>query len=196
MATKQDAVVYLVTNTVNGKRYIGATHRGLRRRRYEHEWEAVHGPGNCRVFHKALRKYGPGLFDWTVLATFSTLAEAHTEEIRLIAKFIPEYNLTSGGQGTAGRVVSPEARAKHRAFMLGRRHSPESYARGAAKLRGSKRTPEQRERMGASRRGKPFSETHCANISAAAKRKWATPEIRGRMTAWRQQPTRDVDGIF
>lgn len=54
-------IVYLATNTLNGKRYIGATKGTLKERRRRHRWEAKNRP-YCRVFHAALRKYGEAAF--------------------------------------------------------------------------------------------------------------------------------------
>lgn len=181
------AIVYLATNRVNGKRYVGATSRRFARRRSEHEREAARGGTNCRKFHAAIRKYGPDAFDWLLLVECDGLQAALVEEFRLIAEIKPEYNLKAGGQGSAtSRTMSPEARERWRAKMVGRSVSPETIALIVAKTTGQKRTAEQRERMGAARRGKPFSEEHKRNLSLAGTGKKQSPSIIEKRVAPRR----------
>lgn len=160
--------VYMATNRVNGKRYIGFTSRSMARRAYEHEWEATKSKRvRLYIFHKAIRAHGADMFDWTILADGLSQPDALALEEKMVAELKPEYNSTAGGKGSAGRVRSAEERARQSALMKGRRNSPEALARMAAKLRGGKRTQEQRERISASVRGKPKSAEHRAALSAA-----------------------------
>lgn len=48
---------------------------------------------------------------------------------------------------------------------------------------GVKHTDETRERMSRSRRGQPKSEQHVAEMAHGAKRQWADPEVRAKMSA-------------
>lgn len=179
------ATVYLVTNRINGKRYIGVTSRKPSERRYFHERHALHGKrAQCRYFHAALRKYGLDAFEWTVLLECPSFEEGLREEIRLISEIRPEYNLTRGGQGVVGRVATLEQRAAISARMKGKKPTPEMIAKASAKNRGRKRTPEQRERMGAARRGKPFSEAHLRNMSIAKTGKKQSRETVAKRTYW------------
>jgi hypothetical protein len=78
-------------------------------------------------------------------------------------------NLTDGGHGVSGRVVTPEQRAKISATLMGRPGRPwteEAKAKVGAAKRGKKRTPEQRAKMG--RKNKFVSEETRAKLSAAA----------------------------
>lgn len=162
------STVYLATNLVNGKRYIGVTSKAVAVRRIQHERHALNGKRvQCRFFHFAIRKYGPEAFAWTILATCETFDEGLREEVRLISEIRPEYNLTIGGQGSKGRIVTQEQRAAHSRRMKGRKPSAEAIAKMVAKTRGQKRSAEQREKMGASRRGKPFTQEHRRNLSIA-----------------------------
>lgn len=122
-------IVYIATNSVNGRRYVGATKKSLHRRRLAHIWDALHGKSDCRVFHAAIRKYGSEKFEWLTLKTCSTLDEAMVEEKKTINEIKPEYNITIGGRGMVGIPWSPERRAKIRAKMMGRKFSPERIAR-------------------------------------------------------------------
>lgn len=165
------AIVYLVTNRLNGKRYVGVTGNGLASRRRQHEQAPNNKRVTCRYFHAAMKKHGPSAFEWIVLASCETFEEALLEEVRLITEIKPEYNLTTGGQGTKGRVVSQEQRDNHSRVMKGRKRSAESVAKMIATNTGCKRTPEHRQRMSAGRTGMKFSAEHCRNIGLSKKGK-------------------------
>jgi len=59
--------IYLVTNIVNGKIYIGQTKR--KDRWYHHKWAAKNGRKNKMILHKAIRKYGAENFIYEILVT-------------------------------------------------------------------------------------------------------------------------------
>ncbi len=85
-------MIYLITNTINGKRYIGKTTQPLDKRWYQHCKNAEYG-GDTYLY-KAIRKYGAASFRCEYLA--DGLDE---EEILLIEQLKPEYNMTLGGDG-------------------------------------------------------------------------------------------------
>ena len=85
-------MIYLITNTVNGKRYIGKTTQTLEARWYQHCKNAEYGHNT--YLYKAIRKYGRESFDISLLC--EGLEE---EEVLLIAEHQPEYNMTVGGDG-------------------------------------------------------------------------------------------------
>src|ERR1700680_4604804 len=107
-------MVYSLICWVNGKEYIGISYREKRpgRRWVEHCSRARRGVK--RPLYAAIRKYGRGAFDVVHLADALTLEDARAIEQQLIAErgtlFPGGYNLTEGGEGTIGRVVSPELR--------------------------------------------------------------------------------------
>lgn len=94
------AIVYMATNRVNQKRYIGLTSLSMHTRRKGHFKQARNG--RRARFAAAIRKYGEDAFDWCELCSTDTVAEAKEKEIELIALLKPEYNVTSGGDGTHG----------------------------------------------------------------------------------------------
>ena len=57
--------VYLITNRVNGKRYVGITSRGYQERFKEHIHDALNG--SKTILHNAIRKYGQDNFDIILL---------------------------------------------------------------------------------------------------------------------------------
>lgn len=129
------AIVYKATNTVNGKRYIGASVRPLGLRQYQHFCDAHAGRGQM-IFHAAIRKYGEGAFEWEILGTFPTQREALDEEMRLIALLKPEYNLARGGQGVVGVKRTEQWLRRMSESLKGRRFTGErlAAARRAIKL--------------------------------------------------------------
>ena len=105
-------VVYQVTNTVNGKCYIGYTSRSLKSRWGEHVKRSR--LGSDLYFHKAIRKHGVEVFVPEVLFIEESVDGAKETEILLILDRRPEYNGTMGGDGTPGHLVTDETREKIR----------------------------------------------------------------------------------
>lgn len=101
-------VVYLATNLINGKRYIGVTSRSLKIRADNHWYARDKARGHAVA--KAMKKYGRDMIRFTILCTCGDFSAASKEEVRLIALLKPEYNLTLGGDGGSGHHVSRRAR--------------------------------------------------------------------------------------
>lgn len=163
------AIVYLATNRINGKRYIGVSKKRLRWRRAQHEYEALKGKSHCRRFHNALRKYGAEAFDWVEVFRSDDYSAALAEEIRLIAETKPEYNLTKGGEGSNGLVFTPEMRAAMSARMLGRKLTDEHKRKISEGMRGCERSPNVGRNISAAKTGKKFTDAHRAALSVAHK---------------------------
>lgn len=123
-------VVYQAVNQVNGKRYIGITGRGYRKRVNWHLWAAHSGKG--RLLGAAIRKYGDSNIVFSPLIVCPTFRYAKEMEIAAIDVFCPEYNLTKGGDGIVGFKWSDDARAQisqrniGNKNWLGKKHNPES----------------------------------------------------------------------
>lgn len=93
--------VYMATNTVNGKRYIGATAKGFGARKRRHLFRRT-VDRSCPRFYDAINKYGEGAFEWKILRTFKSAHCAFTFERIAIHILKPEYNVTGGGTGVLG----------------------------------------------------------------------------------------------
>lgn len=137
-SNNQPAVVYMATNTVNGKRYIGITKFTLDKRKRLHFASVRHG-SNLK-FHNAIRKYGVEAFDFCVILECASYQEVKAAEQRLIAMHRPEYNLTKGGDGAVGYNPSKSTRLKMSSakkgkpgVRLGMTHSQETKDRISAK---------------------------------------------------------------
>lgn len=118
----RQSLVYLATNRVNGKTYIGITSKTLAARKSDHFSRARSLTRKQTHFSQAIRKHGPEAFVFDVLSTWSTYEEALSEEKRIIAALKPNYNITAGGRGIliADRSNRKEWYAKVSAAQKGR----------------------------------------------------------------------------
>lgn len=181
------AIVYLCQNLIDGKCYVGVTSRKtLGRRRYEHEWHAANGSTKCPKFYAALRFHGVSAFNWLVISTWDTFAEALKAEVQAITELRPAYNLTAGGEGTVGVVRSAEYCAKQRAAHIGKKQSAETIEKRVGRWRGTKRAPDVVERAAAPNRGRKVSAELRAKLSAAHVGKGHSDETRAKMSATRK----------
>jgi len=117
------AIVYMAVNTINGKKYIGVTSKPLSHRKNGHRSAAKRGLRG--YFYQAIRKYGFDVFSWSILKMCPTFQEAFEEEIRLISLLGAEYNVTKGGTGNLGRILTEEQRA-----AISVRHKGNKYRLG------------------------------------------------------------------
>lgn len=180
-------VVYMVTNRVNGKRYIGVTARSLMRRKAGHLYEAR--MGRQVPFHRALRKHGLENFDWAILEEHDTAEAAIAAEIRLIAEYRPQYNICKGGVGVAGLRHTEATRLKMKATQ-----TPERRAAASLRLKGIPRTLEDRKKISIGKMGRPqlWRKGRCflspetidrfREIGLANKDKWAKYAALGPMS--------------
>jgi group I intron endonuclease len=97
--------VYLVTNLINGKKYVGQTIQTLKKRWSSHGSDAKRNRGPHALVH-ALMKYGKQNFSIKTLRWCNSRKELNRMEKFYISKLntkAPEgYNITDGGDGTQG----------------------------------------------------------------------------------------------
>ena len=148
--------VYLITNRVNGKRYVGITSRGYQERFKEHIHDALNG--SKTILHNAIRKYGQDNFDIILLEDNipdDQISSREQHYIKLYNTFYSSrigYNMTEGGGGMSGYKHTEEGRAaishslqghvfpesrnkKIQQAMIGREFKPEwKQALSAARL--------------------------------------------------------------
>lgn len=94
-------LIYEAYNKENGRVYIGLTTSDLKTRKSSHLRSAK--SGSNAYFHKGIRKYGEGSFEWSVIATAKTLEELYELEKKVIAMHEDwqTYNLSAGGEHSA-----------------------------------------------------------------------------------------------
>jgi group I intron endonuclease len=133
-------MIYLITNTIDGKRYIGKTSRSIEQRWYEHCKNAEYG--HDTYLYRAIRKYGKDAFTIELL-TYGL----DEEEIQLIAEHKPEYNMTTGGDGGNTSSSPNYVTAMARRSYVGELN-PNYGKRGTnSPNHGKKRTQEQKDRI-------------------------------------------------
>jgi group I intron endonuclease len=158
-------IAYLVTNTVNGKQYVGATKKRMAARWWLHLWEAENKPGE-KLLQQDIQTYGPGAFTVEVIASAASMSDLYYLEKTLIAQhrtFFADggYNMTRGGIGALGHVPSATSRAKLRTSLKGRAKSDTHRANLRANHKGMT--------------GKIPSRAHRAKIGAVfSERVWIT----------------------
>ena len=130
-------IVYKLTNSINGKSYIGISSRSLGARWSEHLERHRQGCRPNNRLYKALDKYGTHAFHREVMATASSEDEVRQLETFYILKFDTYrkgYNCNLGGsgflkfpehirrkisEGNKGKIVSAETRANMSRAKLG-----------------------------------------------------------------------------
>lgn len=148
------AFVYLLTNTITGKCYIGICASKVQRRWRRHcNSAAANKPRNrnCPALHGAIRKYGEAVFTIETLYEAVNWQEACKVERGLIAQYgtmAPNgYNLTAGGEGNLGCKFSDEERSRRSTAVKGKPLSAEHRAKIGAAHRGVPKSPEHIARM-------------------------------------------------
>jgi len=163
--------VYLITNTKNGKRYIGQTAMPIEERFKQH---ASHG----NLLFRAMRKHGKHFFTCEVLLKAPQVQCDHYEQafIKVYNTITPMgYNIERGGRGARKRTA--DIIARHRAKVIGRKRTGTQLSNIATanKARSGVKNPqsvEGRKRIG----------------QANAKRVWTAgmrADFRERMSNWR-----------
>lgn len=100
--------IYKITNIVNGKVYIGVTSASIESRFKKHCYEAENG--SSRRLCCAMRKYGISNFHVELLEAVESQFRSQRESywIDQFSSMLYEkgYNMTSGGEGTPGALIS------------------------------------------------------------------------------------------
>lgn len=139
-------MVYMITNLVNGMKYIGVTSRTLHKRWLEHA--SMARQGSTYLIHSAIRDYGETQFTIELIEDNVPKELALYKEAYYIEWFGTYYllgkgyNMTHGGDGTVaytfteadicrmrkantGRKFSSERNERLRRINLGREYKPE-----------------------------------------------------------------------
>ena len=148
--------IYLLTNLVNGKYYVGQTVQPLYKRLDYH----FYGPPGCPLLSKAIKKYGKKSFVVDVLAKADSVDELNILEALWIAVANSTcrsvgYNINPGGKSSKQAVETIE---KRRQSMMGHSVSAETRRKQSeiAMAQGRRPTESAIHNSANARRGKPF----------------------------------------
>lgn len=97
-------IVYLVTNNVNGKQYVGQTRQDLKHYLYRQGWAAKYRRSKPKLY-AAIRKHGIKNFSIEILVDCETQAHLDFLEILFICALKTQlygYNIADGGGGRPG----------------------------------------------------------------------------------------------
>lgn len=199
--------VYLVTNKIDGKQYVGQTTKTLEMRWFEHT--QVRKSPSCRYLYSAIQKHGIENFEVETLVLVSTKEEMDRYECGLIkalgTKAPNGYNLTDGGDGAQGFVFTDEQklkislgqigrkmsekareklleRNKGNKFSVGVRMSEEHRLRLIKINKGRKQSPEEIKKRSLAQKGRKHSEETKKKMSESAKRRYANQGIQCQST--------------
>ena len=105
--------VYIHTNKINGKRYVGQTING---NNINKRWSNGIGYKTCTAFYRAIQKYGWNNIVHFIVSEGCTHEAACNLEKQLIKMYKSHvkdgcgYNATSGGDGVCGIVYTAKQR--------------------------------------------------------------------------------------
>ncbi len=135
-------VIYVATNTVTGKQYVGLTTVGVMRRWSNH---VTHSRSPKTYFHKAIAKYGPAVFCVEEYASAVNKAFLAQLEKDVILQLAPAYNQTNGGEVTFGRKYDDATKEQIRLSNVGKKRTVEQRERNRQqKLDWFSKNPEQK----------------------------------------------------
>jgi group I intron endonuclease len=180
--------IYLVTNNLNGKQYVGQTIVASEKR------------GHGTLVTAAYRKYGKENFNYDVICggidNRPTLNFIEKFWIKVMDCRVPNgYNIDHGG--SSKDKVSDETREKIRIANTGKKQTPEQIAKvvkalknrspkvkqkAGDKLRGRKRPQEVVEKVRQGNLGKKVSDETKAKLSAINKGKIVSEETRLKLS--------------
>lgn len=153
---KRSGIIYVATNLVNGKQYVGKTTKTLTKRIWQHSRQ-----NNNYPFHNALKKYGEKSFSWEILCecSISKLDEMEKYYIKKYDTCISNggdgYNVQDGGNGApygdANPSKRPDVRKKLSENIIGEKNPM--------------KIPGVKEKMIKTLTGRPITKEHRQNIS-------------------------------
>lgn len=204
-------IIYCATSP-SGKKYYGYSSLGFEERKIKHKYSFSKGR-NCS-FYSAIKKYGWDNISWNIVEKHiandkkelhKILCERETYWINKDKTNLPEYgyNMTKGGDGGLGVILSEEAKKNISLSKIGntnnngkrRAKGRTTYRKGLShkdelikkygEEEGIKRAQNWVQRMAEAKKEKSLSESHKLNIGKSRKGHEVTQETRDKIhQAW------------
>ena len=190
--------VYKITNTKNGKMYIGYTGQTIEQRWRRHCRDAFSGKYDYK-FVRAIKKYGPESFIIETLEVVESKEMGLARECELIKEYNSRelgYNTHEGGRGGHTGAYHKNGRSGAANAMYGKHHTEETKAKAVATRKkwlqseeGQKHLENARQRFINANPGKNKTAETIAKMSKSRKDK---PNYKGRKVFVLTTPTGDT----
>jgi len=155
--------IYIITNTLNAKQYVGIA-TNLQKRWKRHKSLTSDSP----ALKNAFKKYGIDAFVFTHVCDAFDFEAACDIERMLITQHNTKspngYNLTDGGEGRSGSLVSNETKAKLSNAGKGKRHTDESKLKMSQAQKGRKLSEEHKKKIALAHTGKRMTDEQKAKL--------------------------------
>lgn len=161
-------IIYLITNKLNGKSYVGQTTQELK-----HRWAFHCSPHPaCRLLHRAIRKYGRDAFLVEKVFECNSKEEQNELEIKCITALLSNhpqngYNISGGG---GAKKTSEGTKELQRLAKVGFVFTKEHREKISNGNKGKFVSDETRKKLSIALIGKVKSREHIKNLGAAQKK--------------------------
>jgi group I intron endonuclease len=181
------AVIYAITNTLNGKQYIGQT-SNFRARWKLHRRLLKRGVHHCAHLQHAWNKYGPEAFAFIIVEYVDDRTQLTAREQAWFDATPDRYNTAPAAGTPLGITLSAETRLRQSRAARAQWQKPGERERRSLAMHGSRVvTAEQRAQMSRQRRGKKLALTDSQRAikRVRAQVQWLKPGISGRQSLMR-----------
>jgi group I intron endonuclease len=162
---------------LNGKKYVGSTTKGFKKRWGEHLSYLRKGTHiNCYLQH-VFNKYGEDALKFSILEVVKTPEEIIIIEQKYIDELKPEYNIAPIAGSLLGSRRSEESKKKMSEWQKGKKLSEETKRRIS-----EFQTPEFRAHLTEINTGKKLSDETKRKISEASKGRLISEETRQKIS--------------
>lgn len=173
--------VYIVTNQINGKQYVGQTLEGLHSRWMKHKYCARTNKHPTNHFMNAIRKHGEDNFiiEPIKIVSLDSLDSIEEQYIAELDTYNNGYNSTLGGQSGRGRIMSDEQKKaignRHRGKTISKEHRESMSKKMKGRVSNRKGcivSEEQKKKISETLAGRRMSDEHYENNSVKMKEYW------------------------
>jgi group I intron endonuclease len=169
---KPYGVIYCITNTVNGKKYIGQTVQSVRAR-----WSAHQNSDYCAALYRAIQKHGAEAFNVVEVASADSKEQLNELEVQFIRELKTTdralgYNLREGG--SFGKHTAESKQKMSEKVAAAYRRDPSIREKRRMQMLGSTQTEHARKKLRAANLGKQASAETKAKLAETRKALWAT----------------------